>query len=202
VQEIVISSRNKDKKRELKALLKGLGVRVLDLNDFPSAPAVKETGKTFEENAKLKALKIARYTKRLTIADDSGLAVDALKGRPGVRSARFAGAGATYKDNNIKLLKLLRNVPAGKRRAKFVSAVAIAVPKGILGTVRGECPGRITLEPKGKKGFGYDPVFYSPGFGKTFAEISAPRKNSVSHRGRALRKARAVILNFLRKGLS
>jgi len=202
VQEIVISSRNKEKKRELRALLKGLRVRVLDLNDFPSAPAVKETGKTFEANAKLKALKIARYTKRLTIADDSGLSVDALHGKPGVKSARFAGGKASYENNNIKLLKLLERVPAGKRKAKFVSVVAIAVPKGILGTVRGECGGRITLEPKGKKGFGYDPVFYSPEFGKTFAEISASRKNSVSHRGRALTKARAVIQSLLRKGLS
>ncbi|MFA6356315.1 MAG: XTP/dITP diphosphatase [Candidatus Omnitrophota bacterium] len=202
MQEIVISSRNKEKKRELRALLKGLRVRVLDLNDFPSAPAVKETGKTFEANAKLKALKIARYTKRLTIADDSGLSVDALHGKPGVKSARFAGGKASYENNNIKLLKLLERVPAGKRKAKFVSVVAIAVPKGILGTVRGECGGRITLEPKGKKGFGYDPVFYSPEFGKTFAEISASRKNSVSHRGRALTKARAVIQSLLRKGLS
>lgn len=202
MQEIVISSRNKEKKRELRALLKGLRVRVLDLNDFPSAPAVKETGKTFEANAKLKALKIARHTNRLTIADDSGLAVDALHGKPGVKSARFAGGKATYEGNNIKLLKLLKGVPAGKRKAKFVSVVAIAVPEGILGTVRGECRGRITLEPKGKNGFGYDPVFYSPEFGRTFAEISASQKNSVSHRGRALRKARAVIQSLLRKGLS
>jgi len=202
VLEIVISSRNKEKKRELKSLLRGLKVRVLDLNDLPSAPRVKETGRTFEANAKQKALKIARYTKKLTIADDSGLAVDALKGRPGVRSARFAGEKASYVDNNTKLLRLLEGVPAGKRSAKFVSIVAIAGPKGIIGTVRGECRGRITFEPKGKAGFGYDPVFYSPKFGKTFAEISASRKNSVSHRGRALRKARAVISRLLRKGLS
>ncbi len=200
--EIVISSRNKEKKRELKSLLRGFKVRVLDLNDFPSAPRVKETGRTFEANAKQKALKIAKYTKKLTIADDSGLAVNALRGRPGVRSARFAGEKASYEDNNIKLLRLLEGVPAGKRNAKFVSVVAIAGPKGILGTVRGECSGRITFEPKGKAGFGYDPVFYSPKFGKTFAEISVSRKNSESHRGRALRKARAVISRLLRRGLS
>ena len=202
MREIVISSRNREKRLELKALLKGLRVKVFDLNDFPFAPAVEETGKTFEANAKLKALKIAKYAKRLTIADDSGLAVDALKGKPGVRSARFAGKKATYEDNNLKLLKLLKGIPADKRKARFVSVVAIAGPNGILATVRGECSGRITMEPKGKKGLGYDPVFYSPELRKTFAELSPSQKNSVSHRGRALRKARAVILNLLRKGLS
>lgn len=200
--EIVISSRNKEKKRELKALLRGLRVKVLDLNDFPGAPEVKETGKTFEENAKLKAVKIAEFTRRLTLADDSGLVVDALAGRPGVRSARFAGDGASYEENNRKLLKLLEGVPARKRGARFVSVVAIADPKGVIGTARGECSGRITLGPKGRNGFGYDPVFFSPGYGKTFAELTADRKNSISHRGRALKKARAVILRYLRKAPS
>ena len=196
--EIVISSRNKEKKRELKALLKGLDIKVLDLNDFPGAPEVKETGKTFEANARLKALKIAKFTKRLTLADDSGLAVRALGGKPGVRSARFAGNKAAYEDNNRKLLRLLEEVPGNKREAKFVSVVAIAAPKGVAGVVRGECSGRITLSPKGKNGFGYDPVFFSPKFGKTFAELSASRKNSISHRGRALKKARTIILRLQR----
>ena len=199
--EIVISSRNKEKKRELRALLKGLDIKVLDLNDFPAAPKVKETGKTFEANARLKALKIARFTKRLTLADDSGLVVDALGGRPGVRSARFAGNKATYEENNRKLLKLLEDVPGNKRGAKFVSVVAIAGPEGIVGAARGECSGRITLAPKGVNGFGYDPVFFSPKFGKTFAELPASQKNSISHRGSALKKARTVILR-LRRSLS
>ncbi len=199
--EIVISSRNKEKKRELKALLKGLGIKVIDLNDFPGAPKVKETGKTFEANAKLKALKIAKYTKRPAVADDSGLVVNALGGKPGVRSARFAGNNAAYEDNNRKLLKLLEGVPGDKRGAKFISVVAIAGPKGIIGVVRGECSGRITFSPKGKNGFGYDPVFFSPDFGKTFAELSASQKNSISHRGRALKKARIIIVR-LRRSLS
>ena len=199
--EIVISSRNKEKKRELKALLKGIRIKVLDLNDFPAAPKVKETGKTFEENAELKALKIAKFTKRLTLADDSGLAVKALGGMPGVRSARFAGDDATYGENNRKLLKLLEGVPNNKRGAKFVSVVAIADQRGIVGAVKGECSGRITLAPKGTNGFGYDPVFYSPKFKKTFAELTASQKNSISHRGRALKKARAVILSRLRRSL-
>ena len=196
--EIVISSRNKEKKRELKALLKGLGIKVLDLNDFPGAPEVKETGKTFEANAKLKALKIAKYTKRPALADDSGLVVKALGGNPGVRSARFAGNKADYEDNNRKLLKLLKDVPGNKRGAKFVSVVAIAGPKGVLGLVRGECSGRIALFPKGTNGFGYDPVFFSPKFGKTFAELSASQKNSISHRGSALSKARTIIRRLQR----
>ncbi|MFA5338558.1 MAG: XTP/dITP diphosphatase [Candidatus Omnitrophota bacterium] len=196
--EIVISSRNKEKKRELKALLKGLGIKVLDLNDFPGAPKVKETGKTFEANARLKALKIAKYTKRLVMADDSGLAVKALGGRPGVRSARFAGNKADYEGNNRKLLRLLESVPGNKRGAKFVSVVAIAGPDGIKGIVRGECSGRITFEPKGANGFGYDPVFFSPEFKKTFAELSASQKNSISHRGRALKKARTIIRSLRR----
>ena len=199
--EIVISSRNKEKKRELKALLKGLGIKVLDLNDFPKAPKVKETGKTFEANARLKALKIAKYTKRLALADDSGLVVKALGGRPGVRSARFAGGKAAYEDNNRKLLRLLKDTPGNKRGAKFVSVVAVAGPEGIKGVTRGECSGRITFAPKGANGFGYDPVFFSPKFGRTFAELSASQKNSISHRGRALKKACAVIRR-LRRSLS
>lgn len=199
--EIVISSRNREKKRELKALLKGLEIKILDLSDFPGVPIVKEIGKTFEMNAKAKAVKIAKFTKRLTLADDSGLVVNALGGKPGVRSARFAGDNATYGENNRKLLKLLKGVPKQKRGAKFVSVIAIADPKGIVGAVRGECSGRITLGPRGTKGFGYDPIFFSPRFNKTFAEISPSQKNSISHRGRALKKARVVILNQLRKYL-
>ena len=196
--EIVISSRNKEKKRELKALLKGLDIKVLDLNDFPGAPEVKETGDTFEANARLKAAKVAKYTGRLTLADDSGLVVEALGGMPGVRSARFAGDDATYEENNFKLLKYLEGVPANKRSAKFISVAALADPKGIIAAVKGECSGRITLAPKGKNGFGYDPVFYSPKFKKTFAELSASQKNSISHRGRALKKARTIIRRLRR----
>ncbi|MFA5094070.1 MAG: XTP/dITP diphosphatase [Candidatus Omnitrophota bacterium] len=202
MREVVISSRNSQKKRELKALLRGLGIKVLDLNDFPSAPKVRETGKTFEENARLKAVKIARFTGKPALADDSGLMVDALGGLPGVRSARFAGGQADYEANNRKLLRMLSGVPEAKRKARFVSVIAVSTPGGRVRTARGECEGRITLEPKGLKGFGYDPVFLYPAFKKTFAEVAAPRKNSVSHRARALRKARPLILSCLRKSLS
>ncbi|MDP3787437.1 MAG: XTP/dITP diphosphatase [Candidatus Omnitrophota bacterium] len=195
--EIVISSRNKEKKRELKSLLKGLKIKVLDLNDFPAAPKVEEKGKTFEENAATKALTVARFTKRLTLADDSGLEVEALGGRPGVYSARFAGENATYEVNNRKLLRALERIPNPKRKAKFVCVIAIADKNKLVGLVRGECIGRITFEPKGRNGFGYDPVFFSPKYNKTFAQLSSKEKNSVSHRGRALKKAKVLIQGCL-----
>lgn len=200
--EIVIASRNKKKKKELKSLLKDPKVKVLDLNDFPSAPKVKEIGKTFELNAVLKALKIARFTRKLTLADDSGLVVASLGGKPGVRSARFAGEKASDEQNNRKLLKLLEKFPKSKRKAKFVCAVAIADKKRLIGVVRGECGGRIAFSPKGRNGFGYDPVFLYPKFNKTFAQLPPRIKNMVSHRSCALRKAKKIILNRLRKGLS
>ncbi|MDP2942433.1 MAG: XTP/dITP diphosphatase [Candidatus Omnitrophota bacterium] len=195
--EITISSRNKEKKRELKSLLKGLKIKVLDLNDFPAAPKVEEKGKTFEENAATKALTVARFTKRLTLADDSGLEVEALGGRPGVYSARFAGENATYEANNRKLLRALERIPKLKRKAKFVCVIAIADKNKLVGLVRGECIGRITFEPKGRNGFGYDPVFFSPKYNKTFSQLSSKEKNSVSHRGRALKKAKVLIQGCL-----
>ncbi len=210
--EIVIASRNKEKKRELKALLKVLkinpalackgGIKVLDLNDFSSAPKVEETGKTFEDNAAVKAVSIAKFSKKLALADDSGLEVKAINGKPGIRSARFAGENATYDKNNRKLLRLLKDVPKSKRKARFVCVIAIADKDGLVGTRRGECGGWITFEPKGTNGFGYDPVFFSPKYKKTFAELTRHQKNMISHRSRALRRAKALIQSYLRKALS
>lgn len=199
--EIVISSRNNEKKRELKTLLKDLEIKVLDLNDFPAAPKVEEKGKTFEENAAAKAFKIAKFTKRLVLADDSGLEVEALGGSPGVYSARFAGKNATYEANNRKLLKLLEGLPKSKRKAMFVCVIAIADKDKLLGLARGECSGWITFEPKGKNGFGYDPIFCSPKHSKTFAQLNPNEKNAISHRGRALSKARKLIWLCLRRAL-
>lgn len=199
--EIVIASRNKEKKKELKTLLNDLKIKVLDLNDFPAAPKVKEDGKTFDENAKKKALAIARFTKRLTLADDSGLEVKMLGGRPGVRSARFAGEGATYAEINRKLLRLLSGIPKSKRGAKFVCVIAIADKNGLVRVTRGECSGWISFTTRGKYGFGYDPVFVYPRYNKTFAELGPKIKNKVSHRAKALKKARAIIQKYLRKAL-
>lgn len=197
--EIVISSRNRDKKRELKSLLKGLKIKLLDLNSFPSAPRVEEKAETFEENAAEKALKIARFTKRFTLADDSGLVVEALGGDPGVRSARFAGEKTTDEENNRKLLKLLEGVAAPRRKAKFVCVIALADKDGVAGIVRGECAGRIALAPKGKNGFGYDPVFIGSGYKKTFAELSPRTKNFISHRAKALKKSITLIRLLLQR---
>lgn len=197
--EIVIASRNKEKKRELKALLKGLKIKVLDLNDFPAAPKVEERGKTFDKNARTKALTIARFTKKMTLADDSGLEVKALDGKPGVRSARFAGKGATYAANNRKLLKLLAGVPKQKRKARFVCAIAIADKDSLVGKTKGECSGWISFTPRGTSGFGYDPLFIYPKYNKTFAELGPKIKNRISHRARALKKARSIIQKYLRR---
>ncbi len=195
---IVIGTKNKDKRRELQSLLKGAGIEVLSLEDFPHCPEAREDGKTFEANARKKARGYSKHTKMLTLADDSGLMVSALNGKPGVYSARFAGPGCTYHDNNRKVLRLLGKAPAPRRKAKFVSVVAIYDTGKFVGVVKGECKGRIALVEKGKNGFGYDPIFIPDGFTKTFAELSPRTKNRISHRGKALRRAKQRLLRRLR----
>lgn len=203
MKEIVIATHNKDKRKELEELLKGLDVKVLTLDDFPKAPDVEEDGITFEENAAKKAVAVSRYTKGLAIADDSGLEVEALGGAPGVYSARFAGSacktgrGCSYADNNRKLLNLLEGVTGGERKAQFVCAACVAYKGKVIGTVRGTIKGVISDEPKGNYGFGYDPVFIVPKYKKTFAELGKDIKNRISHRAIALRKAKSVISRFL-----
>ena len=197
VKEIVVATRNKDKAKEIRKILKGLKVKILTLDSFKNIPNVIEDGKTFEENASKKAKVISRYTGRFTIADDSGLEVDALGGRPGVKSARFAGKGQDYGKNNAKLLRLLKKVPPSKRRARFVCAVSIAKGGKVLDAVSGTCLGRIAFKNRGRTGFGYDPVFISPKYGKTFAELGPKVKNKISHRYRALEKAKTAIKRLL-----
>lgn len=210
--EVVIASGNKKKKEELKEILKGLrikksfscagGIKVLDLNDFPCIPKVEEKGMTFEENAVDKAVRTAEFTGRMALADDSGLEVDILGGRPGVYSARFAGDNANDEDNNRKLLGLLEGHPKKERAARFVCVIAVADKDGLVGTARGECRGWIANAPAGKNGFGYDPLFVYRGYNKTFAQIGARKKNLVSHRSRALKKASSVIRRYLQKVFS
>lgn len=197
MKELVIATTNKDKVKEIKNILKGLGVKVLTPDKFGAPPMIVENGRTFEDNASKKARIISRFTGKLSIADDSGLIVDALGGRPGVRSSRFAGGGATYADNNAKLLRLLKNVPAGKRKARFVCVIAIARDGEALKTVKGMCSGKIAFQPSGKSGFGYDPVFIYPKYGKTFAELGPGIKNKISHRYRALEKAKKALKDLL-----
>ncbi|MFH1062795.1 MAG: RdgB/HAM1 family non-canonical purine NTP pyrophosphatase [Candidatus Omnitrophota bacterium] len=199
--EVIVSTRNKNKFQEISKILSDAKIKALNLQGFPLAPKrIKEDGDTFSANACIKALKIARSTKRLTVADDSGLEVKSLAGAPGVYSARFSGQGATYQSNNTKLLKLLNHLPNKKdRKARFVCAVAIADAKGIIAVVEGICPGYIALEEKGTKGFGYDPLFEVSRYKKTFAQLSPKLKNQISHRAKAFAKAKKVVLRYINK---
>ena len=190
--EIVLATRNRGKIAEIKELLAGLPITVYSLDEF-SPIEVVEDGASFEENAVKKAIEVAHHTGMVALADDSGLEVDYLKGRPGVRSARFAGENASHDDNNEKLLTLLEYVPWEQRRARFRCVIAVADPTGKYWTVEGTCEGLITRERVGTQGFGYDPLFFFPPFGKTFAELERQEKNRISHRGQALRRLRKTL---------
>ena len=196
-QEVVIATRNPGKFREIKAILSSLPLKFLSLEDFPDLPEVVEDGATFAENAGKKAKTIADSTGYLAIADDSGLVVDALQGRPGVFSSRYAGEKATDRERCQKLLKEMASIPKRKRQARFVCAMAVALPRGRMEVVEGECRGRITSAPRGKRGFGYDPIFFVSQFGRTMAELEPEEKNRISHRGRALEKLKALLPEFL-----
>lgn len=191
--EIVLATRNRDKIREIKKILNDTNARFLSLEDFPGCPEVVEDGETLEANAKKKALVVSQYTKKLSLAEDTGLEVDALGGAPGVRSARFADDNATYENNNRKLLKLMEKLPLEERRAKFRCVAALARPDGEVVSCEGVCEGRIAFEMKGKSGFGYDPLFIVPEYGKTFAELGEDIKNRISHRAQALAKIKEII---------
>ncbi len=195
--KIVMATRNKGKVTELKKLMEDLPVDILTLADFPHLPEVEEDGHTFLDNSVKKARLTAEATGLIAIADDSGLEVEYLNGQPGVYSARFAGEPTDDARNNEKLLTCLKGVPAEKRKARFVSVIAIAVPGGETYTATGTCEGVILTEPRGQGGFGYDPLFYVPDFAKTFAELTTEEKNSISHRGKALRKATVILRRLL-----
>lgn len=179
--EFIIATHNANKIQEFQRILEPLSIQAVSAD----LPEVEETGKTFEENAYLKAVSAFRATGKPAVADDSGLEVDALGGAPGIYSARYAGEGATSEQKIAKLLDALRNVPEEKRTARFVCAICCILPSGNLLTVRGECPGSIAFAPRGTDGFGYDPVFLTGE--KTFAELDAQEKDLISHRGKALR---------------
>ncbi|QPD03899.1 MAG: dITP/XTP pyrophosphatase [Candidatus Nitrospira kreftii] len=185
VNEIVLATRNPDKGRELGALLGGIGIRIRTLKDFPTAPEVEEDGTTCEANAIKKAREIARATRIPALADDTGLEVDALEGRPGVYAARYAGEHATYEDNCRKLLLELAGVPPVNRKARFLTVAAIAFPSGDVHVTQGILEGVITEQPIGERGFGYDPVFFVPEFNKTLAQLTIEEKNRTSHRAKA-----------------
>lgn len=185
---LVLATRNEGKTEEIRALLADYPVDIKNLTDFGPTPTIEEDGETFEDNAVKKARFIAKILGLPALADDSGLMVEALGNGPGVRSARYAGEGATDAENNAKLLGELEDVE--NRNAAFACVIAIAVPWGPALIYEGRCEGAITEEPIGSEGFGYDPVFYYPPLQKTFAQLSTREKNQVSHRGQALRQLR------------
>ena len=197
-REILIATRNKGKVREIRKSLRGLRLRILSLSTFPGAPAVEEDGKSFTENALKKARFYSQRLARTTIADDSGLVVEALKGAPGIFSARYAGLGASDRTNNQKLLKEMEGLGISRRKARFQCSLAIVAPGGKETVVEGSCRGVIGFKEVGKKGFGYDPLFVLPRYGRTMAQLTVEEKNKISHRGKALRKLRKVIGQFLR----
>lgn len=192
--KIVLASRNRKKIRELETFLSEISsdINVLSLDDIGFHDEIVEDGRTFAENSRIKALVPAKLG-YIGVADDSGLEVDALGGEPGVYSARYSGEGATDEKNNRKLLAALENIPDEKRTARFRTVVTCVFPDGREIQVDGVCEGRILREPRGNDGFGYDPLFYYEPLKKTFAELTSDEKNSVSHRGRAMRRFAAEL---------
>jgi len=193
MMKLLIATLNPGKVREYQELLAALPLELT----YPAQEGldieVAETGKSFAENARLKAAAYARASGRLTLADDSGLEVDALGGEPGIRSARYAGSGASDEDRYQLLLEKLRGVPWEERTARFRCVIAVATPAGQVHTAEGSCEGIIAFAPKGEHGFGYDPVFYFPEHGMTMAELPPDVKNKISHRARAAQGAREIL---------
>jgi XTP/dITP diphosphohydrolase len=193
LRELVLATRNRDKALELSALLGDLGIKILTLAHFPGAPEVMEDGESCRENAVKKATEIARHTGLVAVADDTGLEVQALQGRPGPYAARYAGEGASYEDNWRKLLAELKGVPRDRRHARFVTVAAIVRPGTQPRVVEGVLDGMIAEKPAGEHGFGYDPVFFIPQLGKTLAELPREEKNRISHRARAFLQAKEIL---------
>ena len=195
MKRIFVGTRNKDKLREIEEILLGLP---LELRALPQdAPEVDETGTSLDENARKKALEYADFVRAPVIADDTGLFVDALDGAPGIKAARYAGEKATYADNRKKLVKALEGVSPPERTARFKCVIALARPGTVLGTFEGSVEGRILEAPRGAGTFGYDPIFLVPELGKTLAELPAREKNKLSHRAKALERAKAALLELI-----
>jgi len=196
--KLLLATNNPGKVRECKHLLKNLPFEIVTLAEQGIKTAVDETGQSLEDNARLKAVTLAKESGLLTMADDSGLEVDALGGEPGPLSARYAGEAASDKDRVNYLLARLKDVPWEKRSARFRCVIALAMPGSEAELFSGECQGFITFEPRGKQGFGYDPVFYLPELGKTMAELPLEMKSQISHRGQAARKLRQKLERLAR----
>lgn len=194
--KILLATHNKNKIREIKAALKSTGHQILSLDDFPDLPDVIEDGDTLEHNSLKKAKEIYDHLKITTLADDTGLEVEALNGEPGVYSARWAGEGCTYRDNCVKMLNEMKGVPEGKRNASFKCVITL-YGEGILKTASGELKGKIIEHERGTGGFGYDPVFVPDGYDITLAEMSLDEKNRISHRGLAVKEMAEIIRHIV-----
>jgi XTP/dITP diphosphohydrolase len=190
--KLVLATRNKHKIRELSFFLGGMPVEIMTLNDFPDVPPLVEDGATFRENALKKARCVFDETGILSLADDSGLEVFFLNGRPGFQSARYAGSEMNDDANNQKLLLEMRGVAPRRREAQFRAVLAV-IGKGIEETTEGVCPGRLAESPRGTNGFGYDPIFIPDGFKRTYAELTSDEKNGISHRSKAFGKMRGIL---------
>ncbi|HTM10723.1 MAG TPA: XTP/dITP diphosphatase [Verrucomicrobiae bacterium] len=193
--KILVATTNPGKLAEIAAFLSPLGIEILSLSDLKNPPVVTEDGDTFEANALKKARTLAVFSGLPTLADDSGLEVEALAGAPGIHSARYSGEDANDAGNNEKLLRALAGIPEERRAARFVCVLALSMPPfrgGAEQLFRAECAGRIGFEPRGDKGFGYDPLFFYPPLGRTFGELDRETKSGVSHRGRALKRLAAA----------
>jgi XTP/dITP diphosphohydrolase len=193
LRKLLLATNNDAKVREFRSLLRALPFELVTLRERGITRVVSEVGGSLEENAELKAVAFSTEGQLVALADDSGLEVDVLGGEPGPLSARYAGERASDRERVNYLLARLKGVPQEKRSARFRCVVAIATPEGRVEFCSGECPGVITLEPRGEEGFGYDPIFYLPRLNKTMAELSLEVKNSVSHRGEAARKVPLVL---------
>ncbi len=197
--EIIVATKNRGKVREIRKALKGLGLKIYSLNDFSDVPEIEEDGESFTENALKKARFYSKHFGKLTIADDSGLEVDALEGLPGIYSARYSGEGASDRENNQKLLREMEAIRISKRGARFKCVMAMVFHDGREAVAEGSCRGRIGFREMGKKGFGYDPLFLLPQYGKTMAQLTLKEKNRVSHRGKALKKLKKIIVKTLER---
>lgn len=197
-RDLVLATRNRHKGKELGSLLADLPVRIRTMDEFPDVPDVVEDGDTCEANAIKKARAVSDATGLMAVADDTGLEVDALDGRPGVYAARYAGPQATYEDNCRKLLGEMAGVPLDRRTARFVTVAAVALPSQTVEVMTGRLEGLISERPTGARGFGYDPVFYVPELGRTLAELSSEEKNCISHRAKAFAQVRDLLQNRMR----
>ncbi len=200
--KLLLATTNQGKAKEIKIYLKGLPLEIYSLEEAGLKETFPERGKTFSENARGKSLFYSKNWEGLTLAEDSGLEIEHLQGAPGVLSARFSGPQATDEKNNQKVLELLKGVPIEKRKARFVSYLALARRGEIIREIEEHVKGLIAFEKRGSRGFGYDPLFVFPPLGKTFAELHPEEKNKVSHRGRALKKLKEFLRKYLKRAVS